>query len=243
MAATLDTVGLYARDIPGLARALQVLIAADPEDPDNQSHTVTGLDDAFIEGPKRRWRVGIARTPVWDRLELYTQSLIDGFVERLAKRVTVIDVDLPPSFRRAHQEHLVIQDHGISSLLYPTYITVPGSFSTEITEMILRGHGLPSSRITEALEWQRRMTAEMDEALSQVDVAVTAAATGEAPATLERTGDPVMSTIWSFTGTPALSIPRFTGPHGLPVGLQVVARRNCDADVLGFAAFLEATGI
>jgi len=83
------------------------------------------------------------------------------------------------------------------------------------------------------------MTAEMDEVLGDVDVALTAAATGEAPATLESTGDPGMSTIWSFTGTPALSMPRFTGPRGLPVGLQIVARRNRDADVLAFAAFLE----
>jgi len=63
-------------------------------------------------------------------------------------------------------------------------------------------------------------------------------ATGEAPQGLESTGDPVFGLMWSLLHLPCLTLPCGTGPAGLPLGVQVVARHGADA-----ALFLHADWI
>ena len=61
-------------------------------------------------------------------------------------------------------------------------------------------------------------------------------ALGAAPHGLASTGDPWMNLPWTHAGMPALSLPAgsVVGPTGarLPVGLQVIARRGQDRELL-----------
>jgi Asp-tRNA(Asn)/Glu-tRNA(Gln) amidotransferase A subunit family amidase len=68
---------------------------------------------------------------------------------------------------------------------------------------------------------------------------VTPPARGEAPATLEHTGDPVFCTIWTLLGVPALTLPVGLGPQGLPLGLQIVGTFQDDARLLRVARWVE----
>ena len=71
------------------------------------------------------------------------------------------------------------------------------------------------------------------------DALLVPAALGEAPLRAEgSTGDPVCCRAWTLLGVPAISVPGLTGPHGMPVGVQVVGLD--EAAVLGAAARLEA---
>ena len=76
--------------------------------------------------------------------------------------------------------------------------------------------------------------------MSDVDAVLTPPARGEAPATLEETGDPVFCTIWSLVGAPAINLPAGMGPAGLPLGLQFVGARGNDAALLGVASWCES---
>jgi len=56
--------------------------------------------------------------------------------------------------------------------------------------------------------------------------------------------------VWTLLHVPCVAVPGFTGPNGLPVGLQLVGRRFEDAQVLAatqtvgniFAAASRAAG-
>jgi Asp-tRNA(Asn)/Glu-tRNA(Gln) amidotransferase A subunit family amidase len=61
-----------------------------------------------------------------------------------------------------------------------------------------------------------------------------------APAGLSSTGDPLMSTLWSLCGQPALTLPLLRAAHGLPLGVQLIGRRHGDARLLRAARWLEA---
>jgi Asp-tRNA(Asn)/Glu-tRNA(Gln) amidotransferase A subunit family amidase len=58
-------------------------------------------------------------------------------------------------------------------------------------------------------------------------VLLTAAATGEAPLGWH-TGNASLCAIWTTMYVPSMSLPVFTGPNGLPVGAQLIGKRNQD---------------
>ncbi|MDP7546510.1 MAG: amidase family protein, partial [Alphaproteobacteria bacterium] len=61
------------------------------------------------------------------------------------------------------------------------------------------------------------------ELFNDFDAVLTPSAAGEAPVGLERTGDPIFCTMWTFCGLPTLTLPLLNGAQGLPIGVQLVA--------------------
>jgi Asp-tRNA(Asn)/Glu-tRNA(Gln) amidotransferase A subunit family amidase len=78
----------------------------------------------------------------------------------------------------------------------------------------------------------------LNDVFDHFDIIITPAATGEAPAGLDATGDPVFNSLWSFCGTPSITLPLLEGPSGLPLGVQVVGPRGDDARLLRNANWL-----
>jgi amidase len=75
--------------------------------------------------------------------------------------------------------------------------------------------------------------------LGDLDVLLTPAAPGEAPAGLGSTGDAVFNRAWTMLRVPGIAVPAGLGPGGLPVGVQLVGRLGDDARLLAAAAFVE----
>lgn len=87
---------------------------------------------------------------------------------------------------------------------------------------------------------QARMS--IDHLLSQeIDVIISPSAIGEAPHGHTHTGDPIFCRVWTLMGLPCITLPLFKGPNGMPVGVQLVARRGRDRLLLSVAdALLKA---
>jgi Asp-tRNA(Asn)/Glu-tRNA(Gln) amidotransferase A subunit family amidase len=85
---------------------------------------------------------------------------------------------------------------------------------------------------------RRRMVrarfSEVTEALfGDADVVLTPAALGEAPEGLSSTGDPRCCRLWTLLGYPTLNVPGLVGATGMPIGVQLVARPDEDASLIG----------
>jgi Asp-tRNA(Asn)/Glu-tRNA(Gln) amidotransferase A subunit family amidase len=78
----------------------------------------------------------------------------------------------------------------------------------------------------------------MDDLFRDYDVLLTPAVAGEAPIGLEATGDPSFSLLWTTLHVPSITIPLFTGPSGLPVGVQLIARRGADRQMFNVARWV-----
>jgi Asp-tRNA(Asn)/Glu-tRNA(Gln) amidotransferase A subunit family amidase len=64
------------------------------------------------------------------------------------------------------------------------------------------------------------------------DVLITPCVNGEAPEGLAYAGDPSFQALWTLLHVPVVGLPTHRGPKGLPVSIQLVARRYGDAKLL-----------
>ncbi|MHB8644978.1 MAG: amidase [Thermomicrobiales bacterium] len=69
-----------------------------------------------------------------------------------------------------------------------------------------------------------------------IDLWVCPPAPGPAPEGIASTGNPAMNLPWTHTGMPAITVPGGQAEHGLPLGLQCVARADADEQLLAWAA-------
>ncbi|RPI41840.1 MAG: amidase, partial [Betaproteobacteria bacterium] len=214
-AGSLDTLGLIARSVEDIALYRDVLL---------------GIEPAPLPDASQPPRIGFCRTHLWSILEPYTQDLLEEAILQLERAgARVVDVDLPPAFERIHAIH-----RSISSFEFARNFTWEiDNHWEKLSERLRSGrlrHGLACTfeDYIEARSAAERLRALLAEAFGDCDVLLTAAATGEAPIGLESTGNAAPCAIWTTTHVPQITLPVFKGPHGLPVGAQLVARRDHD---------------
>lgn len=73
---------------------------------------------------------------------------------------------------------------------------------------------------------------QLADAMNDFDLLLTPSALGEAPAGLASTGDTSFNILPTWTYTPCITLPVFSGPTGLPVGIQLIGQRNQDHRML-----------
>ena len=74
--------------------------------------------------------------------------------------------------------------------------------------------------------------------MEEDDARLTPATAGEAPVGRGTAGDPACCTIGTRCGVPALNLPLFQGPDGMPLGAQVVSQKGDDARLFRTARWL-----
>lgn len=81
--------------------------------------------------------------------------------------------------------------------------------------------------------------AAIDRVFDEVDVLITPSAAGEAPSDRTAIEPSYFNRVWTLMYVPCLSLPAFTGPSGLPVGLQIVGRCDADERLLAVGRWIE----
>jgi amidase len=215
-AGSLDTLGLFARSVEDVALYRDVLLGVAPQP----------LAASLMDAP----RVGFCRTPFWNRCEPATQKLLEECAASLARSgAKVKDVTLPKEFERVEDAH-----RWISSFEFARNRAWEIDHHWESISETLRNNRLKDGiacgfeKYREARSFAARVRRMLHDVFADCDVLLSPAASGEAPLGLSSTGDASFCVIWTTTHVPAMTLPLFTGPNGLPVGAQFVARRNND---------------
>jgi len=103
--------------------------------------------------------------------------------------------------------------------------------SEKLRQLIERGREHKAVAYQAALAGSAPLNDGLDELFNEYDAILTPAAPGEAPSA-ETTGNPIFNTIWTYLGTPAVTLPLLQSESGLPIGVQLVGRRRQDARLL-----------
>ena len=98
-----------------------------------------------------------------------------------------------------------------------------------LAEMIERGQKISATEYDAAVAKIADYAGSLDEIFESYDAILTPASLGPAPEGLADTGSPVMNTIWTLCGTPALNLPLLQDSDGLPFGVQLVGAKGDDA--------------
>ncbi len=214
-AGSLDTLGLIARSIDDIALYRDVLLGVNPQP---------------VPAHAGALRVGFCRTHVWPQVEPHTQKLLEDAAQKLARAgFEVRDVELPAHFERLMDAHLAISSFEFSRNFTYEIENHWDEISTTLRENRLKS-GLECSfeRYSEARAIAAQCRREFAPVVENHDVLLTASATGEAPVGLNATGNANNCLIWTTLHVPSVTMPVFKGPHGLPVGAQIIGKANGD---------------
>lgn len=217
---SLDTIGVFTRDVAGATYALSALTGTTL--PHHQSGT-----------PPESLRIGFAPSPQWEQIPASTRARIEQVVQRLSAALNVAEIQLPSPFAELVDAHTCVMNTEVTHALEAERRHHTDQLSVALREQLAIGDRT-SSMYETSREHITRCRAPVPDLFQAVDVLLTPSVLDEAPPLEHGTGDPILCRTWTALGTPAVSVPVLTGPSGLPLGMQVVARP--DQDHLALAA-------
>jgi Asp-tRNA(Asn)/Glu-tRNA(Gln) amidotransferase A subunit family amidase len=218
-----DTLGYMARSIEDLQRFYGVVSA--------QNQT-----DAWPH--RRRPTIGVCKTFQWEFAEPATRFMLFEAAERFAARgCEVEEVELPAAYAGLVALHRRVLYAGIARSLADDFARATDDMSESLRAIIAEGRAVDAAAYDDACREAERFRQQANDCFGRFDAFLCPSAPGEAP-TGTATGNPVFQVSWTLLGVPCLNLPVGTGPHGLPVGVQLVGRRHDDACVLALGRHL-----
>jgi Asp-tRNA(Asn)/Glu-tRNA(Gln) amidotransferase A subunit family amidase len=217
--ASFDTVGLFARAVEDLAlfRAALTGFAAKP------------LAAIAVKDLK----IGFCRTMLWQRAEEYTKNFLEQAANALAKAgAKVFDFELGNSFEQFETMGRRITDYEFSRGLTWERHNHWNRLSEFQREKFAGWLNISYEQYREAEASLERCRRDLADTMKDVNLLLTPSAPGEAPKGLSNTGDTSFNILSTWTYTPCVTLPVFTGPSGLPVGIQLIGHRNQDHRLL-----------
>ena len=236
---TLDHVGVFARTVPDAALLAEVLVGYDEDDPDTRPVARPPLAAVATSQPPLPPRLAFLRSPAWARAEPETREAFAELVAALGPTVT--EIELGAGFERAVEMHGTIVEVEIAHNLRRDEEKGGDRLSPALRDVMERGRQRAAVDYVAAIAGAAALNEALDPVFDEFDAIVTPAATGEAPRGLATTGDPIFCTTWTYLGTPAVTLPLLRSTAGMPLGVQLVARRGGDARLLRTAHWLVET--
>lgn len=221
-APSLDTIGWFARSADDLTLLLEVF-DSDPQPPCE----VPPLSQA---------RIGIWRTPGWDRAEAATRDAMDTAIAQLrAAGATLTEIDPDPAFDDLAAAHWTVMIKEGQRNFLAEYRQAPDLLHPRIAEMVRSGGGFSPEDLRAAYDLAATARARFDALASGYDAILSPSTIAEAPHGLAATGDLLFNGLFTLLHVPCVNMPLFRAANGLPVGLTLTGPRMADRKVIAMA--------
>lgn len=222
-AESMDTIGGFGRTVTDAALLASVL---------------TG-DARLRDTPlPQTLRIGLAPGPDWALADADVVACWERTVRALTDIARCDDAVLPADFAEVSAVQSAIQAAETAQALAFEVHRHRAQLSEALLALLDRGQAIDAVTLAVHRTRTERWRREIDALFDRHDVLLTPSATGEAPAGLDFTGDPVFCRPWSLLGLPCVHLPLGLGSRGLPVGLQLVGRHGEDHRLLAAAQWV-----
>ena len=230
----LDHIGVYGRSAHDLALTIDVLSGDDGCDPASQGQAPSRLAAGLTRQPLAKPRFVMLRDYAWPDLEPSSVELFGNLADRLDAPV----VDMPPLYDDIFDVAQDILGRDAAFNLGERFRTASELISPPLREWFVRGFSLSADSYLSRIDALQKMRMAFPSVIGDFDAAIAPVTAGEAPKELSNTGNPKFLLLWTSIGVPAISVPAFKGPAGMPVGVQVIGRRGADLETLRAAQWL-----
>ena len=224
LAESQDTIGLFARSVSDLALMLSALTGCAPLSP----------------APAPAPRIAAVSMPVWPALDVPMERAFEHACTRLARAgCSITTLALPQPFVEAFTAQRTVNDYEAWRCLAYERAHHWQQLSSSMQARLGNAAHCTYEQYRHAQDALFRCAALLPGLFAQYDLLLTPSTPGEAPRSVENTGDSSFHRIWTALHTPTLHLPVFRGPNALPMGLQLIGAYRCDAALLAHAAWME----
>jgi Asp-tRNA(Asn)/Glu-tRNA(Gln) amidotransferase A subunit family amidase len=226
---TLDQPGVFARNVADAAFLASCLTT--------QRNAISPEVRAARSAP----RLAAVRSPSWYLAQPAQRLQFESDIARLREAGASVDVlEIAGEFDGAVRVHRTIMLFEAARFARGAREVSREGFSALLNKALDEGEGIRDADYRDALKTRTHLQQSLAQFFDRgYSAIITPPAAGEAPATLENTGDPRFCTLWSLVGAPAITIPTGKGPAGLPLGLQIVGAAEEENYLLATAGWCE----
>jgi Asp-tRNA(Asn)/Glu-tRNA(Gln) amidotransferase A subunit family amidase len=221
---SLDTVGGFGRSVRDAA-LLGAVLSGDMR-----------LNDLRAE---RAPRIALCRTPQWPQADSDVRHAWDHASHSLARHAAgFAELELPADIPDLVALHQAVMAFEMARSLSHERLNHRERLSLRLLALLDEGLAIPGAEHAARLALTAQARRRIDTLFERFDALLAPSTTGEAPAGIGATGDPVFCRGWTLLGLPCIHLPFASGSHGLPVGLQLVGRHGADAQLLAAAQWV-----
>jgi len=226
LADSLDTIGLFARNVADIATVAALL---------------AGRPTLAAAAPTREPRFAVFRTPSWNLADEDAQKNFEQSLLKLESRGARLQtLEDPADYLALLSAHETIMNWEVPRALAFERLTGSHALHPTTREGISPLPGLTADDYDAACALAADAMQRWASLLENFDALLTLPARGEAPIGLASTGDPIFNRAWTQLRLPCVTVPSGTGRSGLPLGLQLVGAPRTDGRLLAASRMAEA---
>jgi aspartyl-tRNA(Asn)/glutamyl-tRNA(Gln) amidotransferase subunit A len=241
----LDHPGPMARRVEDAAILLQAIAGYDPQDPASAKKPVPDYLTSLRDGV-RGWRIAVASDPFFEEADAEILELIREAVRAFESLGAVIEQIAVPEAHQAARANGLMVTSDAAAFHKDRLSDHPQDFGQDVLTRLQSGAAVTSSEYILARRLQTILRRRYENLFDAFDILVTPATPIAAPLSgadaVERARQLTRFTApFNLTGLPAISLPCGFTRHGMPAGLQLVARAWDEARLLQAAYAYETS--
>jgi len=233
----LDHVGVFGKSVEDVALLSKVLIKKDSYDKSTIHFSTETMMEEYNKGPLYDPKFIFYKTESWKKIDKKSRDAFEFFIKSFKKNIEVFDT--PSYFKDIKKYHQIIHETDMANNFQDYYKKSKNKLSKEMQSAISRGIKYSAKDYAEARDFINRSYESYSEVFEDYHGVISPSTTGVADKGLKNTGSPEFCTVWSFMGTPSISLPLLEGENNLPLGVQLVGNKYDDLRFIGVANWLE----
>jgi len=233
---TLDTVGVYGRSLDDLALIADAMSEQEPGDAFSYPRSASSLVEGLTSNASGTLKLAAWKTPNWETADTATQAAFEAFAASLGSKCHEVEI---PAAAEISIDHKTIQAAENAHYYGPLYDKDASLLTDDLRVRLEAAFGISAREYLGAVERRDVHYAAISNVLDSHDAILCLSSAGPAPQGYKSTGDPIFNGLWTYMGTPCISLPLLTVGH-MPVGVQLVGKRREERKLLQTARTLEA---
>ena len=233
----LDHIGMFGKTVEDVALLAKVLIKKDKFDSATVDYSADGLLEETKKGPLFEPKFIFYKTDYWKNVEKKSREAFEYFIKSFKNNIEVFDT--PSYFKDIHKYHQIIHETDLANNFGLYYKKYKKKLSKYMQDAIVKGNKHSAKDYAEAIDFMKRSYDSYEEVFEDYHGVLTPSSPGVAPKGLKSTGTAEFNKVWSYLGTPCISLPLLQGENNMPLGVQLVGARYDDHRFLGVANWLE----